>query len=66
MNKSLSEQLGSALAHIQDLLDTAFHTLFKIGKNRDDTKSHGKVMKEVGKMGDSFYKTYTDIKSKKK
>ncbi|NQV38572.1 MAG: hypothetical protein HQ509_11285 [Candidatus Marinimicrobia bacterium] len=64
MNKSLSEQLGSAFAHIQDLMDTVFHSIFKVGKNRGESKSHDKVAKEFGKFGDSYYKTYSDIKSK--
>lgn len=66
MKSSLSEQLGSVFAHIQDLFDTAFHSIFKFGKNRKNAKPHGRVMKEIGKIGDSYYRTYSEIKSKEK
>jgi len=66
MQKSLLERLGSAFAHLQDLMDTAFHAVFKFSKNSENRKGTGKFIKEVGKFGDSYYQTYTKIKSKPK
>ncbi|MFQ6604961.1 MAG: hypothetical protein ACE5D8_05330 [Fidelibacterota bacterium] len=62
MNKSLSEHIGSTLAHFQDLLDTVFHYIFRVGKEKAKHKPAGFIMKEIGKIGDTFYQTYTKIK----
>ena len=58
MSKSFSKQLGSTLAHIQDLFDTVIHGLLK---SSDSNKEH-KVINNIKDAGDSYYKTYSDIK----
>ena len=58
MSKSFSKQLGSTLAHIQDLFDTVIHGLLK---SSDSNKEH-KVINNINDAGDSYYKTYSDIK----
>ena len=60
MNKSFSKQLGSTLAHIQDLFDTIFHGLLKSGGNKNN-----KVISNIQDAGDAYYETYTDIKKGK-
>ena len=60
MNKSFSKQLGSTLAHIQDLFDTIFHGLLKSGG-----KKNNKVISNIQDAGDAYYDTYTDIKKGK-
>lgn len=61
MSKSFSKQLGSTLAHIQDLFDTIFHGLLKSG----DKKTKNKVISKFQDAGDAYYETYTDIKKGK-
>ena len=61
MSKSFSEQLGSTLAHIQDLFDTVFHSLLK-SKGKE---SKNKVISNIQDAGDAYYETYTDIKKGK-
>ena len=61
MSKSFSEQLGSTLAHIQDLFDTVFQGLLKSGGG----KNKNKVISNIQDAGDAYYKTYTDIKKGK-
>ena len=60
MSKSFSKQLGSTLAHIQDLFDTVFHGLLKSGG-----KKNNKVISNIQDAGDAYYETYTDIKKGK-
>jgi len=60
MSKSFSKQLGSTLAHIQDLFDTIFHGLLKSGG-----KKNNKVISNIQDAGDAYYETYTDIKKGK-
>ena len=61
MSKSFSEQLGSTLAHIQDLFDTVFHGLLKSGRN----EKKNKVISTIQDAGNAYYETYTDIKKGK-
>ena len=61
MGKSLSKQLGSTLAHIQDLFDTVVHGLIKSSKKG----SGNRVVKNVRDAGESYYKTYENIKKEK-
>jgi len=62
MSKSFSKQLGSTLAHIQDLFDTVFHGLLKsAGKEKKN-----KIMSNIKDAGDAYYDTYSDIKKGKK
>ena len=58
MSKSLSKQLGSTLAHIQDLFDTVIHGLLR----SSDSNKENKVINNIKDAGDSYYKTYSDIK----
>ncbi len=61
MSKSFSKQLGSTLAHIQDLFDTVIHGLLR----SSDSNKDNKVMNNIKDAGDSYYKTYSDIKKGK-
>ena len=61
MSKTFSKQLGSTLAHIQDLFDTVFQGLLKSGGR----KKKNKVISNIQDAGDAYYKTYTDIKKGK-
>lgn len=58
MSKSFSKQLGSTLAHIQDLFDTVIHGLLR----SSDSRKENKVINNIKDAGDSYYKTYSDIK----
>ena len=58
MSKSLSKQLGSTLAHIQDLFDTVIHGLLR----SSDSNKENKVINNIKDAGDSYYKTYSEIK----
>tara|TARA_B100001741_G_scaffold70828_1_gene56943 strand:+ start:98 stop:292 length:195 start_codon:yes stop_codon:yes gene_type:complete len=58
VSKSFSKQLGSTLAHIQDLFDTVIHGLLK----SSDSNKENKVINNIKDAGDSYYKTYSDIK----
>ena len=58
MSKSFSKQLGSTLAHIQDLFDTVIHGLLR----SSDSSQENKVINNIKDAGDSYYKTYSDIK----
>lgn len=62
MSRPLSEQIGSTLAHIQDLIDTLIHGLLSsFGKNKSS-----KVMTNIKDAGDAYYDTYTKIKNGEK
>ena len=61
MSKSFSKQLGSTLAHIQDLFDTVIHGLLRLSDSNKDNK----VINNIKDAGDSYYKTYSDIKKGK-
>ena len=58
MSKSFSKQLGSTLAHIQDLFDTVIHGLLR----SSDSNKENKVINNIKDAGDSYYKTYSEIK----
>ena len=58
MSKSFSKQLGSTLAHIQDLFDTVIHGLLR----SSDSNKENKVINNIKDAGGSYYKTYSDIK----
>ena len=58
MGKSFSKQLGSTLAHIQNLFDTVVHGLIKSSKKG----SGNRVVNNVRNAGESYYKTYKNIK----
>ena len=61
MVKSFSKQLGSTLAHIQDLFDTVIHGLIKSSKKG----SKNRVVSNMRDAGESYYKTYEKIKKEK-
>ena len=61
MSKSFSEQLGSTLAHLQDLFDTVIQGLLRAA----DGKKKNKVMSNIKDAGDAYYETYSDIKKGK-
>ena len=61
MDKSFSKQLGSTLAHIQDLFDTVVHDLIKFSKKG----SGNRVVNSMKDAGESYYKTYENIKKEK-
>ena len=62
MGKSFYKQLGSTLAHIQDLFDTVVHGLIKSSKK----ETGNRVVNNVRDAGESYYKTYEEIKKKKR
>ena len=61
MGKSFSKQLGSTLAHIQDLFDTVVYGLIKSSKKG----SGNRVLNNVRDVGESYYKSYENIKKEK-
>ena len=61
MSKSFSEQLGSTLAHLQDLFDTVIQGLLRSAGG----KKKNKVMSNIKDAGDAYYETYSDIKKGK-
>tara|TARA_Y100001970_G_scaffold219003_1_gene268672 strand:+ start:63 stop:257 length:195 start_codon:yes stop_codon:yes gene_type:complete len=61
MGKSFSKQLGSTLAHIQDLFDTVVHGLIRSSKK----ESENRVVENLRDAGESYYKTYENIKKEK-
>lgn len=62
MSKTFSKQLGSTLAHIQDLIDTLIHGLLRsAGEGRGN-----KIMSKIQDAGDAYYETYSDIKKGQK
>ena len=60
MSKSFSKQIGSVLAHIQDLMDTVIHGLLKSSKK----ESENKIVRTMKDAGESYYETYESIKGK--
>ena len=61
MSKPFSKQLGSTLAHLQDLFDTVFQELLRSAAG----KRKNKVMSNIKDAGDAYYETYSDIKKGK-
>lgn len=63
MNKNISQQLGEALAHFQDLTDTIAHTIVKrVNKSEGGNKLFKSTMEFISTIGDSYYKKYSAIK----
>jgi len=60
MSKPFSKQLGSTLAHLQDLFDTVIQGLLRSAGGKKN-----KVMSNIKDAGDSYYETYSDIKKGK-
>ena len=61
MSKSFSKQLGSTLAHIQDLLDTVVQGLLRSSEKETDNN----VVDNIRDAGESYYETYENIKKEK-
>tara|TARA_B100000405_G_scaffold170724_1_gene119384 strand:+ start:93 stop:284 length:192 start_codon:yes stop_codon:yes gene_type:complete len=61
VSKTFSKQLGSTLAHIQDLFDTVIHGLLR----SSSSKNENTVINNIKDAGNSYYKTYSDIKKGK-
>ena len=61
MSKTFSKQLGSTLAHIQDLFDTVIHGLLR----SSGSKNENTVINNIKDAGDSYYNPYSDIKKGK-
>ena len=61
MGKSFSKQLGSTLAHIQDLIDTIVHGLIKSSKKG----SKNRVVNNMRDAGETYCKTYENIRKEK-
>ena len=62
MGKSFSRQLGSTLDHIQDLFDTVVHGLMKSSKKGSESR----IANNLRDAGESYYKTYANIKKEKR
>jgi hypothetical protein len=60
MNKSLSKQLGELFAHLQDLVDTASHTVIK--RLNEGGKKRNKLLSFFSTIGDSYFRKYSEIK----
>ncbi len=56
--------MGELFAHIQDLMDTATHSVI----NRVDEKSgkKNKLLNFFSSAGDAYFKKYSEIKKRKK
>ncbi len=54
MIKIFSKQLGSTLAHIQDL----FGTIIKVALKSPNKKSHNTLVNSIRNADNSYYKTY--------
>ena len=63
MNKSFSKRVGELFAHIQDLMDTATHTM--IHRVREKGEPKNRLFDFFSSAGDAYYKKYTDIKKGK-
>ena len=61
MIKTFSKQLGSTLAHIQNLFDT----IIKVALKSPKKKSHNTLVNSIRNADNSYYKTYENIKKKK-
>ena len=61
MGKLFSKQFEPTLAHIQDLFDTVVHGLIKSSKKG----SKNRVVNNMRDAGESYYKTYENIKKEK-
>ena len=61
MGKSFYKQLGSTLAHIQDLFDNVVHGIIKSSKRG----SENRIVNNMRDAGESYYETYENIKKEK-
>jgi len=61
MIKTFSQQSGSTLTHIQDLFDT----IIKVPLKSPNKKLHNTLVNSIRNAGNSYYKTYENIKKKK-
>ena len=63
MNKSFSKRVGELFAHIQDLMDTATHTMIHRAREKGEPKN--RLLGFFSSFGDAYYKKYKDIKKGK-
>jgi hypothetical protein len=60
MSKSLSRRVGELFAHIQDLMDTATHSVINRVEEKGEKKN--KLLGFFSSVGDAYFKKYTEIK----
>ena len=66
MSKELSERLGEALAHFQDLTDTITHSVIKrIRNSKKGNQIAKRTIHFMSELGDSYYRKYSEIKGRK-
>ena len=56
MNKSFSKSIGELFAHIQDLMDTAIHSIVKKTNENDNKKN--RLLPFFSSVADSYFKKY--------
>ena len=61
-SKSFSKSIGELFAHIQDLMDTAIHSVIK---NTNGDKKN-RLLTFFSSVGDSYFKKYSEIKKHSK
>ena len=64
MNKSFSKSIGELFAHIQDLIDTAIHSIVKKTYENDNKKN--RLLTFFSSVADSYFKKYSEIKKHSK
>ncbi len=64
MNKSFSKRIGELFAHIQDLIDTAIHSIVKKTNENDNKKN--RLLTFFSSVADSYFKKYSEIKKHSK
>ena len=64
MNKSFSKSIGELFAHIQDLIDTAIHSIVKKTNENDNKKN--RLLTFFSSAADSYFKKYSEIKKHSK
>ena len=64
MNKSFSKSIGELFAHIQDLMDTAIHSIVKKTNENDNKKT--RLLTCFSSAADSYFKKYSEIKKHSK
>lgn len=66
MKNKLSQQIGEALAHFQDLTDTITHSVIKrIRNSKKGNQIANRTIHFMSELGDSYYRKYSEIKGRK-
>ena len=63
-SKSFSKSIGELFAHIQDLMDTAIHSVIK--KTNENGYKKNRLLSFFSSVGDSYFKKYSEIKKHSK